>query len=151
MTGKDRLQLMNVLCDITKEAGVDPGVEFRAILNNIKETDNNFEDKLEKLVNAVFMRTGSFEFAAGHELMFAKRPFTDILDAASDRFVARVLGMTDASYSIALRQINDYDLFKKIEDEGFSVIYEPQYSKYFLLRLRLQRLWTAPLQEELWF
>ncbi|MDO5295631.1 MAG: hypothetical protein Q4F00_03165, partial [bacterium] len=151
LSDKDRLHLMQVLCDIAKDSGTDPGAEFRAILNNIKEDDINFEDKLEKLVNAMFMRTGSFEFSAGHELMFAKRPFTDILDAASDRFVARVVGMTDASYSIALRQVTDLELFERIENEGFSVIYEPQYSKYFLLRLRLQRLWTAPLQEELWF
>ncbi|MBQ7567171.1 hypothetical protein IJT17_00020, partial [bacterium] len=151
MTNEDRLHMLNVLCDISKDTGADPGPELRGILADIKVGDSDFEDKLERLVTAMQLKTGSFELAVARELMFARHPFTDILDASCDRFVARLLGMTDASYSIALQQLGNNELLSKLEQEGFSVLYGSQYPEYYLLRLRLQRLWTSPLQEELWY
>ena len=105
-----------------------------------------FRSKLEAFLREVYLDTESDSFLELGDFLYNEQLNRKWLDSISDNFGAKQTGMVVASYSIC-RDLLEEEEFEELEESGFGWLYaEENLSKYPELRLRLQRLWSAPLK-----
>ncbi|MCR5660872.1 MAG: hypothetical protein K6G50_01955 [bacterium] len=150
LTDDLRCRLVQITNDIVKETGTDISATLEKEIMALDGSSANCQQAIDVLLDKLYRHSLRPEFMILKEYLFAHKPFSVKLDGATNRFAAKYVGLTEASYALARLLINDASLYERIEKEGFKVLYESKDSKYKGLRLYLQRLWSAPFTDDLW-
>lgn len=104
-------------------------------------------ETLEALLKRCYAASNDERYLNLRDYLYDNRLMERRLDPIADRFAARVVGLTTASYAM-LREELSPELLEKAESSGLRALYDTE-EDLTHLRLRLQRLWLGPLEDKL--
>ncbi len=104
-------------------------------------------ETLEALLKRLYAASNDERYLNLRDYLYDNRLMERRLDPIADRFAARVVGLTTASYA-TLREELSPELLEKAESGGLRALYDTE-EDLTHLRLRLQRLWLGPLEDKL--
>lgn len=145
-----RVELVRACIDIYSEfeSKVPEGIyqDLEALKEAVGAEEAELRQKLESFLREVYIQTESDSFLELGDFLYDQQLNRKWLDPIADNFGAKQTGMVVASYAICRDQLGEEE-FEELEESGFAWLYsEENLEKYTDLRLRLQRLWSAPLK-----
>ena len=141
-----RCRLLGLTRDLVQETGTDVSDSLEREIDSLDPARPDLVAAVDELLGRLYNHCLREEFLILRNFFQPGRPFAAQLEEAADRFVARVLGLTAASFETAREGLGRDPLFARLEQEGFRALYEPPFEKHRALRLRLQRLWRGRLE-----
>ena len=141
-------QLLNTAIDICLETGTDIPIYFINEAKSYDLNDPNLHGRIAGTITRLHRTTNRSEFQMLKEFLFARRPFTSILDGDANRFAAQFVGITDASYGLARLFVGFGEKYDLLEENGFCSLYADIDPKDVYLRRSLQVLWSSYLQND---
>ncbi len=139
-------KLLETVVKMCIESGVEAAESWLKVVGNYDADTPNLYRKISETITRLYRMTDYEPFLILKEFLFARRPFTSVLDGDANRFAAKAVGITEASYGLARLFVgmrSDYDI---LAQDGFCALYADLQTKDEFLRKSLQLLWTSYLQ-----
>ena len=141
-------KLLETVVKMCVESGTEAAEPWLKVVSNYDADTPNLYRKIPETITRLYRITNYEPFLLLKEFLFARRPFTSILDGDANRFAAKSVGITEASYGLArlfAGMRSDYNI---LAQEGFCALYADLQAKDEFLRKSLQLLWTSYLQND---
>ncbi|MGM9999391.1 MAG: hypothetical protein ACI38Q_08425 [Candidatus Bruticola sp.] len=141
-------RLLSTVVEMCVENGAEVAASLVKVVKNYDADTSNLYRRISETITRLYRSTGDKHFLNLKEFLFAKRPFTSTLDGDANRFAAKSVGITEASYGLArlfAGMRSDYEI---LAQNGFCALYADMQSKDEFLRRSLQLLWTSYLQSD---
>ncbi|MGM9992038.1 MAG: hypothetical protein ACI376_04200 [Candidatus Bruticola sp.] len=138
-------RLLSTVVEMSVENGAEVSASLIKVVKNYDADTSNLYRRISETITRLYRATGDKHFLSLKEFLFAKRPFTSTLDGDANRFAAKSVGITEASYGLArlfAGMRSDYDV---LANNGFCALYADLQPKDEFLRKSLQLLWTSYL------
>ena len=139
-------KLLETTVKMCIESGVEAAEPWLKVVGNYDADTPNLYRKISETITRLYRITDYEPFLILKEFLFTRRPFTSVLDGDANRFAAKAVGITEASYGLArlfAGMRSDYDI---LAQDGFCALYADLQTKDEFLRKSLQLLWTSYLQ-----
>ena len=139
-------KLLETVVKMCIESGIEAAEPWLKVVGNYDADTPNLYRKISETITRLYRMTDYKPFLILKEFLFARRPFTSVLDGDANRFAAKAVGITEASYGLArlfAGMRSDYDI---LAQDGFCALYADLQAKDEFLRKSLQLLWTSYLQ-----
>ena len=139
-------KLLETTVKMCIESGVEAAEPWLKVVGNYDADTPNLYRKISETITRLYRITDYEPFLILKEFLFTRRPFTSVLDGDANRFAAKAVGITEASYGLACLfagMRSDYDI---LAQDGFCALYADLQTKDEFLRKSLQLLWTSYLQ-----
>ena len=139
-------KLLETTVKMCIESGVEAAEPWLKVVGNYDADTPNLYRKISETITRLYRITSYEPFLILKEFLFTRRPFTSVLDGDANRFAAKAVGITEASYGLArlfAGMRSDYDI---LAQDGFCALYADLQAKDEFLRKSLQLLWTSYLQ-----
>ncbi len=141
-----RCRLLGLTRDVVQDSGTDVSDWIEREIDSLDPARPDLAAALDGLLDRLYNHCLREEFLVLRDLLVPGRLFAARLEGSADRFVSRLVGVTEASYGIARLEVGRTPLFARLESEGFQALYSPPRQEERDLRLRLQRLWLRCLR-----
>ena len=139
-------KLLETVVKMCIESGIEAAEPWLKVVGNYDADTPNLYRKISETITRLYRMTDYEPFLILKEFLFARRPFTSVLDGDANRFAAKAVGITEASYGLArlfAGMRSDYNI---LAQDGFCALYADLQTKDEFLRKSLQLLWTSYLQ-----
>ena len=139
-------KLLETVVKMCIESGIEAAEPWLKVVGNYDADTPNLYRKISETITRLYRMTDYEPFLILKEFLFARRPFTSVLDGDANRFAAKAVGITEASYGLArlfAGMRSDYNI---LAQDGFCALYADLQTKDEFLRKSLQFLWTSYLQ-----
>ena len=139
-------KLLETVVKMCIESGIEAAEPWLKVVGNYDADTPNLYRKISETITRLYRMTDYEPFLILKEFLFARRPFTSVLDGDANRFAAKAVGITEASYGLArlfAGMRSDYNI---LAQDGFCAVYADLQTKDEFLRKSLQLLWTSYLQ-----
>jgi len=141
-----RCRLVGLTRDVVQDSATDVSDWLEKEIDGLDPGRPDLDGALEDLLDRLYNQCLREEFQILKDFLVPGRLFSARLEGSADRFVARLVGVTEASYGIARLEVGRGPLFQRLETEGFQALYAAPWQENRNLRLRLQRLWLHCLR-----
>lgn len=143
------LTMVQKAIEICVETGTEVPILLASEAKNCSLEKPNFSGRLQSLLNRLYRATKRSEFKILREFLFSERPFANILESDANRFAAKAVGLTEASYSLVRCEKGFAKDYEEISENGFCNMYCNLKEDEEYLRAALQRLWVSYFQDDL--
>ncbi len=136
-----RCRLLGLTRDVVQDSGTDVSDWIEREIDALDPGRPDLAAALDEMLDRLYNHCLREEFLILKDFLVPGKLFAARLEGSADRFVARLVGVAEASYGIARQKVGRTPLFERLEKEGFQALYAPPLHEHRALRLRLQRLW----------
>jgi len=141
-----RCRLLGLTRDVVQETGTDVSDSLEREIDSLDPERPDLDLWLDQMLGRLYDHCLREEFLILRDFFKPGRLFRARLEGSADRFVARLVGLTAASYGIARTELGRTPVFEEVEQQGFQTLYRPPLPIWRPQRARLQRLWVSALR-----